>query len=226
MWNLKAEEWRAAARRRLFVDVMAVERTCPFCKWQRCDKKTNHGTACGGGSSRILRHNSVRDVLARAIRDCGWRTDFEHSGGLHDGRRPGDIVVFNWEHDKHLLIDVAVTNPLCPSRAHLLEEYGTGGAAVEYEIHKRRHYRDIDRSKYIFIPFVVETCGGMGAAAEALCKELASQWQKKQCKSVGEMDADKTDFNFRSKLLCSLSIVVQRANSRMIIERAPMPTTL
>ena len=88
------------------------------------------------------------------------------------------------------------------------------------------HYKDIDRSKYIFIPFVVETCGGMGAAAEALCKELASQWQKKQCKSVSEMDADKTDFNFRSKLLCSLSIVVQRANSRMIIERAPMPTTL
>ena len=97
---------------------------------------------------------------------------------------------------------------------------------MEYEKHKKRHYKDIDRSKYIFIPFVVETCGGMGAAAEAFCKELASQWQKKQCKSVGEMNADKTDFNFRTKLLCSLSIVVQRANSRMIIERAPMPTTL
>ena len=117
---------------------------------------------------------------------------------------------------------MAVTNPLCPSRAHLLEEYGTGGAAVEYEMHKKRNYKDTDRSKYIFIPFVVETCGGMGAAAEAFCKELASRWQKKQCKSVGEMNAD----NLRSKLLCFLTVVIQRANSRMIIEVTPMPTIL
>ena len=71
------------------------------------------------------------DVLARAVRDCGLRTDFEDSGGLHDGGNP----VISWSLIGNTIntfsIDVAVTNPLCPSRTHLVEEYGKGGAAVE-----------------------------------------------------------------------------------------------
>ena len=225
-WNLTSAEWRTAARRRLHVDVVPVERVCPFCKWHRCDTKGNHATACGGGSSRLLRHNSVRDVLARAIRDIGCIVDFEHGGGLRDGRRPGDIIVYNWKQDKHLLIDVAITNPLCPSRAHLLEEYGSGGAAADYEKHKRERYKDLDFSKYIFIPFVLETCAGMGVAAEALCQELGDRWRKRLCREPDQYRNDKTEYNFMTKLLYSISIVVQRANSRMILEREPLPTTL
>ena len=88
-WNMKSEEWIAAARRRLRVDVITVERSCRLSKRQRCDVKGNHATACPGESSRILKHNSVRDVIARAIREAGYKTN------LLDGRRPGDIIVYN-----------------------------------------------------------------------------------------------------------------------------------
>ena len=118
-------------------------------------------------------------IFGQPLRDTGYRVEFEHHGGLRDKGRPGDIIVFNWEHDKHLLIDVAVTNPLCPSRAHLLEDYGSGGAAEDYETHKKKRYRDLDRSIYMFVPFVIETCGGIGNAAMAFCVELTERWKKK-----------------------------------------------
>ena len=128
-WNLSSAEWRAAARRRLHLHVIPVERQCRFCKLHRCDVWGTHATSCSGGSSRKLRHNCVRDILARAIRDAGFRTGYEHGGGLYDDIRPGDVIVYNWEGDKHLLIDVAVTNPLCPSRIHITHENGVGGPA-------------------------------------------------------------------------------------------------
>ena len=113
-----------------------------------------------------------------------------------------------------------------PSRAHLLEEYGSGGAAADYEKHKRGRYKDLDFSKYIFIPFVLETCASMGVAAAALCQELGDRWQKRLCREPDQYRNDKTEYNFMNKLLYSISIVVQRANSRMILEREPLPTTL
>ena len=45
-------------------------------------------------------------------------------------------------------------------------------ASTAYENVKRRLYHDVDRSKYDLLPFVVETCGGVGEAARNFCKEL------------------------------------------------------
>ena len=36
----------------------------------------------------------------------------EHHGGLTDGRRPGDVMLRSWNGGKHLLVDVAVIDPL------------------------------------------------------------------------------------------------------------------
>ena len=66
----------------------------------------------------------------------------------------------------------------------------------------------------------------MGVAAEALCQELGDRWQKRLCREPEQYKNDKTEYSFMNKLLYSISIVVQRANSRMILEREPLPTTL
>ena len=75
---------------------------------------------CGGGSSRVLRHNTIRNIIAKAARDIGYTTDYEHGGGLGDDRRPGDVIVYNWHNGRHLLIDVAVINPLCTTNVDSL----------------------------------------------------------------------------------------------------------
>ena len=83
-------------RKRLRLDVLRVQRPCTFCKWGRCDVKGDHAVMCQGGSSRILRHNNVRDIVAKAVRETGLQTDLRHGGGLGDQRRPGNVIVWNW----------------------------------------------------------------------------------------------------------------------------------
>ena len=113
---------------------------------------------CPGGYSRNLKYNTVRDLIAKAARDLGYKTDIEHGGGLADQRRPGDVIVYNWCDGKHLLIDIAVINPLCISHSENLLKHGVGGPATAYESKKINNYREIDLSVYDFIPFVIESC--------------------------------------------------------------------
>ena len=47
-----------------------------------------------------------------------------------DQRRPGDVIVYNWRNGRHLLIDVAVINPLCSTNIDNLISDGAGGAAT------------------------------------------------------------------------------------------------
>ena len=97
---------------------------------------------CGSGPSRIWRHNSIRDLLAKAIENVGFKVGFEHNGGLPDDRRPGDIIVYNWERDKHLLIDVGVTNALAAHNRSALLRNGPGGGAAATEKTKRDKYKE------------------------------------------------------------------------------------
>ena len=114
-YNLTSPDWVAAARKRLRLNVFSTQKHCTFCKGGWCDVKGDHASMCGGGTSRILRHNNIRNIIAKAARDVGFSTDLEHGGGLGDQRRPGDVIVYNWRDGRHLLIDVVVINPLCSS---------------------------------------------------------------------------------------------------------------
>ena len=131
-YNLKSSDWTAGARRRLRLDVFPSQKHCTFCKGWWCHVKGDHATMCGGGASRLLRHNNIRNIIAKAAIDVGFKTDIEHGGGLGDQRRPGDVILYDWRDGCHLLIDVAVINPLCSTNADHLISGGVGGAATDY----------------------------------------------------------------------------------------------
>ena len=169
-YNMKSAVWRTSVLKRLRQDVLRVEKQCTFCKWSRGDLKGEHAIMCSGGCSRIKRHNTVRDLIAKAARDLGFRTDIEHGGGLRDQRRPGDVIVYNWGNGKDLLVDVAVINPLCVTHSENIVKEGVGGSATAYESIKIKEYPDIDFSSYEFVPFIIESCGGVGQAALTVMK--------------------------------------------------------
>ena len=226
-YNMTSAVWRTSVLKRLRQDVLRFERQCTFCKWSRGDLKGNHAIMCAGGCARILRHNTVRDIIAKAVRELGYRTDIEHGGGLGDDRRPGDVIVYNWSGGKHLLIDVAVINPLSVSHTNTLIKDGVGGAATEYESIKRTTYSDIDPSKYEFIPFVIESSGGVGQAALSFCKELED---RREAKEYWKNITERTEIRHGSKnfdpLLTAVNVEVQKFNSRMILERQPPQSNL
>ena len=78
-----------------------------------------------------------------------------------DGRKPGDVIVYNWKNRKHLLIDVAVTNLLAVSKHPHLIANGPGNTAKHWDLYKMT---------YEFRPFIIETIGAFGPSALQLCK--------------------------------------------------------
>ena len=217
-YALTSPEWLAATRKRLMASVFSFQSHCTFCKGGWCDVKGDHAVMCGGGPSRTLRHNTVRDIIAKAARDVGLSTDIEHGGGLGDQRRPGDVIIYNWREGRHLLIDVAVINPFCSTNVPGLISGGVGAAATEYGKTKERNYSDLDFTKYDFLPFIIETSGGMSKAAHGFCKELKRWRDSLNCKS--DLDDAKV-YTVADPLLVAISVELQRMNSRMILERAP-----
>ena len=144
------------------IDVFPLQRHCAFCKGGWCDVKGEHAIMCAGGHSRVLRHDTTRNIVAKAARDAGCFTDIEYGGGLRDHRRPGDVIIYNWRDGRHLLIDVAVINPQCSTNLSKLISEGVGSPATAYEKVKEKTYSDLDFTKYDFLPFIVEATGHRG----------------------------------------------------------------
>ena len=95
---------------------------------------------------------------------------------------------------------------------------GVGAAATAYEKTKERTYSDLDFTKYEFLPFIVETTGAMGKAAHGFCKELKRRRDSLKCDT--DINEEKI-FTVMDPLLVAISIELQRANSRIVLERTP-----
>ena len=186
---------------------------------------------CGSGPSRIWRHNSIRNLLAKAIENVGYTVGFEHNGGLPDDRRPGDIIAYNWMGNKHLLIDVGVTNSLAAHNRSALLQKGPGGGAAATERTKRNKYKDIDNNKYIYLSFILETSGAFGEPALQLCRKLKKIWLRKCCRGNDSANINRLSnpppWNASTDpLLVSISVLLQTHNGQMILEQSPLSPKL
>ena len=115
------------------------------------------------------------------------------------------------------MIDVAVINPLCSSNidSHISE--GFGGAAAAYGRYKESLHHDLDLNTYEFLPFIMETTGGLSKAAAEFCKEIKKQYESS--KWYGDSECP---WNYEINTLQSaINVELQKANSRMILERTP-----
>ena len=113
---------------------------------------------------------------------------------------------------------MAVINPLCSTNIDNLISDGAGGAATAYCKIKERLYHDLDMTKYELLPFIMETTGALSNSAYGFCKQLGKLRESLNCQSA--IDSPYT--TGRDPLLSALSIELQRANSRMILERTPI----
>ena len=140
-YRMAPELWLVAARRRLGCDVYPKERSCLCCKFGVCDVKGEPSVMCPGAAALVKRHDSVRDMIAKAAREAGFTVSLEHGGDLNDSkRRPGDVCIYNWNGCKHLLIDVAIINPQAEGHRGALITGGAGAAATKNEAKKWAKY--------------------------------------------------------------------------------------
>ena len=88
---------------------------------------------------------------------------------------------------------------------------------------------DLNRDKYEFYPFILETTGAFGPSAQNLCSVIRKITEMKSCEareSPNLRDSNNNNHTMVDPLRASLSVIVQRHNAQMIIERQPPHTKL
>ena len=133
-----------------------------------------------------MRHDSIRDLLKQEIENAGFTVEIERNAGSDDRSRPGDLKVLRWK-GRDLYIDVSCVNPMTMKWRGAVAESGIGAAAGDCELEKLKKYKGkIDERTAVFLPFIMETQGGLGAAAREFLIEVAKIKNRRTNNSAGQ----------------------------------------
>ena len=181
---------------------------------------SDHSLGCPKTSDRIARHNLLRDVLFDTAASADLGPTKEEKNLLPGTIARPDVTIRRWSNGKDGAIDVTVTSPLCPS--NVVEAAAeAGGALVKAYNRKMKDTAEACRHEGIaFLPFAMETLGGLHPGAVAIARQLAAALAR--CKGVEESVVT-------SQLFGRLSLTLMRANAVMISTRcqdADLPQAL
>jgi hypothetical protein len=190
--ELTDTQYRIAARLNLGLlpmeGVGALPNTCPLCNELNTVKKDPwHFMTCLKQPKEEIsvRHDDVESTLYRCALIMGLQAVKQPAGlDTSSDLRPDLMVILP---GRRILTDVAICHPLAPGRVKEETSLKALGTAKVVEGVKRRKYLKMKtRHQMELIPFVVETCGGMGPAAVKLLKAMAAageehlaMWPKK-----------------------------------------------
>jgi hypothetical protein len=180
---LHDEDFRLAARLRLGLppsDVMSSH--CHSCQKvpqvgmpPQLDVDPWHWLACstgGGAWAMNMRHNRVRDLIT-IYADMARALAMREPRGLaaDSGLRPDIMIMMG---DKRFLLDVTIIHPTCPT--HVKQS----NAMKTAEDDKTRTYKELAEGHLMeFVPFVVESFGGVAPRARVFLGQLsvfAQRW--------------------------------------------------
>ena len=183
----------------------------PICHPHTCvcgaqvDKFGRHGLACKRSTGRISRHESINDLVKRALTSCGFPALREPTGcNRSDGKRPDGLTLIPWKYGKPLIWDFSSTDTTCQSSLPSTKRRA-GAAASMRENSKKLKYRDLENDFY-FCPISIETMGPWGEEGQSLLFEIGKKLQT----STGEAKST-------SYLLQRISIANQRGNAASIL---------
>ena len=190
---MQPQVFRTAAAYRLGTPVVPHDIPCPLCT-QTVDKLGDHASCCKKTGDNTVRHNRVRDLLARFCGEGLLSPIVELRNLLSSSNaRPGDVTIPNWHSGRPLAIDVAVTSPFTLFFTSPFTLFGMRSEepADSYGlVYKHRKYDRRFRGKEpIFAALVMESTGGLSQEALSLLKSIfrfASRRQNIQhCVYVG-----------------------------------------
>ena len=178
--ELSDAEYRTAARLNLGLQPIdgaaALPDICPMCddkrntirvdKWHFLSCRTLHKGEIN------VRHDSVSRALYRCALMMGLPARLEPTGlDPNSDLRPDLLLSLP---GRNILTDVAVVHPLAAGKVRKGTSHTVLGSARNEEGVKRKKYKDLAAMRhYQALPFVMETCGGMGRAAERLVDIMA-----------------------------------------------------
>jgi hypothetical protein len=211
-YRMSPREWTHTLARRIFVPLIPKCILCPCCEKKPLDIWGDHAIMCASGNDRITRHNRLRDRIIDYASQACMNPIPEPSHLNRFNLRP-DIALPSYSLGRQALLDIAVT---CPSQDKYAREAASKPlfAAEHYATSiKDRKYVDACRTtSNLFIPMLVETNGGWCERAQSTLGIIARIISKRE----------EVPFCIvRYQMAQNLSMVLQRANTTMILKRIP-----
>ena len=213
--KLSKNEWSVAVGYRLGVNFL----TSPMkCKATGCSKMLDvqalHALRCGTEGDRLKRHNNLRNFFFNECRKAMMSPVLEPNNLLRNSSaRPADWGIPDFRPGKFMAYDVAVTDPTQDAFVKFSSRT-RGGAAETYASEtKVAKYSDALRKddSLLFTPIIAETYGAWNSKASDFFNDLSS-W-------LATRDVSAKSSGIRSRLFQKASVIIQRANSRMILSR-------
>lgn len=187
----------------------------PICHPHTCvcgvevDRFGRHGLACKKSSGRKAKHETVNDLMKRALVTCGVPAFREPTGcNRSDGKRPDGLTLIPWKRGKPLIWDFTSADTFCRSYVKTTCRH-PGGAANLRENAKRTKYQSLE-DNFIFYPVAIETMGPWGKYGRKLIDEIGKMLKN----STGETKA-------KSYLIQRISIANQRGNAASVLGTIP-----
>jgi len=135
-----------------------------------------HGLCCQKSAGRRFRHDSINDILKRALVSAKIPSILEPQGTCRDdGKRPDGLTMVPWRQGKCMIWDVTCVDvdTLAPSHVELTSNLA-GSAANEAEKKKCAKYSSLS-NQFIFVPVGFETFGPWGYEASKLVTEIGKR---------------------------------------------------
>ena len=209
--KMLALDFSTAVRIRLGLPVSQpsdMPQPCPGCNLPR-DCFGHHSMSCKQLGQFKSRHNNIRDIVYKAASRAFLNPRREVPDVIPNSPLlPADILIPNWSQGRACAIDVSVSNPL--STINTATTANNPGSTLERRIaSKRAKYETLlDEAGITFIPFVMETTGGLHELAIKTIKKIASG-----IAAQGTMDYRTA----KRQLVQQISICLQRFNATAIL---------
>jgi hypothetical protein len=167
-----------------------------------------HHLSCSAHRSRQVaaRHDAVAHVLSAAVQQAGGHATVEPRKLWGDDNRRPDLQIIFPAH--HLLTDVVISHPLAPSHSsHCRRKFAAvAEQAAATKIHK--YSPMADRLDARFLPFSLETTGGMSKHSQELVEQIVLASRDHLIMP--------TSFRLARSILAAVAVAVQRGNALCI----------
>ena len=177
---MPSQIFRTAIRAHLGLEVLQAGQLCKRCN-AKLDPRGVHAGMCNRGATPTIRHNLVRDFLAKQARVTGMSVEMEPQRILDGGRKPADILVSeavpgttrNWT-GRPAAYDVTVIEVCSQTSLSRGSHLDARRVIQAKEREKVKKYGEECSSKGIaFVPLVFTRDGAMNEAAAAFIKAIS-----------------------------------------------------
>ena len=167
--SLSDTHYRIAARYNLGLAPPRVPSDCQGCKEKnKLNTEPYHYLSCTRHKRQeiTIGHNMLVHVVYTYNNYTGG-TGVKEPSDLHgsDHRRPDLQMVVN---NTHILTDIQITNPLCPTHVHGSAQQQLHAAQLSERTKTKKYEQTAKQHDAKFVPFIMEATGGMSKSAKQI----------------------------------------------------------